>query len=65
MATRKDAWITKYPAGGYSLIIPSGQGEYEADTVKEAMQYAYEEGVTRVYSTANPKAPYVVLARED
>ena len=60
---RKDAVLTKYDAGGYLLSIPSDGSEYEADTAKEAIHYAHEEGVTRVYSSVRPKQ-FVILAKE-
>lgn len=63
MAQRKDATLTRYPAGGYLLRMPDGS-EYEADTQAEAFSFARDEGVTRVYSAVNPEN-YVLLCRED
>lgn len=63
MATRKDATLERYEAGGYCLRLPDGS-EYEADTQAEAFSFAREEGCTRIYSTAKPDL-YVILTRED
>jgi hypothetical protein len=64
MAKRMDATIKSYgPGMGYCMTLANGS-EYEADTVKEAMTFARDEGATRVYSAAKPSA-YVLLCRED
>ena len=53
MTIRKDAKLKKYENGGYCLELADGS-EYEADTVQDAMRFAYLEGYTRVYSAAKP-----------
>ena len=64
MAKRKDATITKYEAGGYLMRLEDGT-ELEADTIAEAMRFAYNEGATRVYSAARPDGTFVTMGRED
>ncbi len=63
MATRKDATLTRYEAGGYLLSMADGS-EYEADTQAEAFQFARAEGCTRVCSSVKA-GQFVLLCRED
>lgn len=63
MATRKDATLERYQAGGYILRLSDGS-EYEADSQVEAFAFARAEGVTRIYSTVKPDQ-FVQLSREE
>ncbi len=60
---RKNAIIEKYAAGGWCITLPDGS-QFEADTAGEAINFAYGEGATRVYSKGFYDK-YILIGKED